>query len=170
MIPGVPTDLTLVVNSNLNGAQIFEVVHDASDADGYLSLRVASTSDTESISTIEMLVNAEEGFSIRQLDAILQLTDGIAGFGVGVYTVQATAVGYSVGDPSAFRAAIGIQETFGEYLEAIAATTSDPGIVNKPWNDNGTFKFSTGAFSTYFRPDGFSQVFRPDGVSLYLRP
>jgi hypothetical protein len=144
MIPGVPTDLTLVVFSTLNGSQIFQVEHDASDATGYLSLQVASTSTSESFDTIELKFNCEEGFDVRQGDYYIQLNNSSAGFGVGTYSILATPSGYDVSDPTAFRAAIGIQETFGEYLDTIAETTSDPGILNKPWNDNGLLRFSDG--------------------------
>jgi hypothetical protein len=122
------------------------------------------------VDLLNVLTRGDGEIFLQQNDAFLRLTDSYASFGFFGKFIQINYQGWVVSEPELFRAAIGIQETFGEYLAAIASTTTDPGIEGKPWNDNGTFKFSTGSFSTYLRPDGFSQIFRPDGVSLYLRP
>ena len=162
-------------NLPLTDADIVDVVRnfDVTDAEGRNALVVDTSTYgyayLEFVSTglvagpfqsLQMIVNAEEGFYVGMDGSILNVTPS-------EMTIQANA--YTIGNPSAFRDAIGVYQTFGEYIASIAAITTDPGIENAPWNDNGTFKFSTGSLAIFLRPDGFAQYYRPDGVSTYQR-
>lgn len=135
---------SFLVFSNLNGSQIFQVDFDPGDTDGYLSLQVASTSTSESLDTIELKFNCEEGFEVRQGDYYIQLNNSSAGFGVGTYSILATPTGYDVSDPVAFRAAIDFEAGIEAHEAEIFARTTNPNVLGQIWNDGGTLKFSSG--------------------------
>jgi hypothetical protein len=136
-----------------------------------------STTDTRGYNSIAIEDGGSQGARIRiesnnqelsRSQTIFELNneDGIT-LQSGVLTLNAAA--YTIVNPSVFRNSIGVYETFGEYMETVAAQTTDPGVSGQPWNSGGFFKFSTGGVLTFLRPDGIAQYNRPDGTSIYQR-
>lgn len=152
------------VRNDAGGLNQFAV----SQGDGSTPASILFDSQGDALLATKFAIAASTGIVISHGNTYVAI-GGVTAVLNGV-NVNLLGTNYVVTNPANFRDAIGVYQTFGEYIASIAAITSDPGVLNAQWNDNGTFKFSTGSLSTILQPDGFGQIFQPDGVSLFLLP
>jgi hypothetical protein len=126
----------------VNGTQEFNITQDDGDSFAFLSFQ--STDLQNGRPTLKLEASSAVGLVVTHALSTLRLNPAEATLHHNGVSFGIQSSGYVVSDPAAFRAAMGFVAGIEDHEAVLYARTTNPGIIGRLWNDNGTLRFSDG--------------------------